>query len=110
MLFELEAKLEAKKEDLQRRLKLGAGIIPMLLVLAIVIILLGVIPIVVYIFFNIGTTIGGLSTNQKGNISSIINNSVSALQLGSLLPLVIIISLVISVLLGIFAVGRMRRG
>lgn len=108
-MIELIQKLEEKKLWIQTHKKSGAGIIPQLLVLAVVIILLGVLPIVVYMFFNVATTVGGLSTNQKGNVSNIINNSVGALNLGSLLPLVIIIALIISVLLGVFAVGYLRR-
>lgn len=85
---------------------MGTGIIGQLMVLAVVIILSVLLAIVVYMFINIGTTVGALSASQKGNVTVIANSGASTLQFLPLLALVIIVGIIVSVLLGIFVVRR----
>ena len=85
----------------------AAGIIGQVMVLAVVIILSVLLAVVIYMFINIGTTVGNLNSAQKGNVSAIANSSAQTLNFLPLLALVIIVGIIISVLLGIFVVrGR----
>lgn len=73
------------------------------------IIVLVVVVIIIDLFVNTATTISGLSTNQKGNLTNIVNTGNSALNLGAVVPLIIIATVLIGAVLGIFAF-RARSG
>lgn len=108
MFTEIKMIQERMKEKLQSKVNTrAAGIIGQVMVLAVVIILSVLLAVVIYMFINIGTTVGNLNTAQKGNVSAIANSSAQTLNFLPLLALVIIVGIIISVLLGIFVVrGR----
>lgn len=73
------------------------------------IIVLVVIVIIVDLFVNTATTVSGLSTAQKGNLTNIVATGNSALNLGAVVPLIIIAIALIGAVLGIFVLGQGRR-
>ena len=108
MFTELKMIQERMKDKIQSKVNTkAAGIIGQVMVLAVVIILSVLLAVVIYMFINIGTTVGNLNSAQKGNVSAIANSSAQTLNFLPLLALVIIVGIIISVLLGIFVVrGR----
>ena len=108
MFTELKILQERMREKIQNKVNTkAAGIIGQVMVLAVVIILSVLLAVVIYMFINIGTTVGNLNAAQKGNVSAIANSSAQTLNFLPLLALVIIVGIIISVLLGIFVVrGR----
>lgn len=76
----------------------------------IAIVILVVVVIVIDLFTNVATGVAGLSTAQKGNLTTIVNTGNSALQLGAIVPLIIIAIAIIGAVLGIFAYLRFGRG
>ena len=74
------------------------------------IIVLVVIVIIIDLFTNTATTISQLSTAQKGNLTNITNTGNSALNLGAVVPLIIIATVLIGAVLGIFAFRASRGG
>src|ERR1700686_5088742 len=98
MFTELKILQERMKEKLMSKANTrAAGIIGQVMVLAVVIILSVLLTEVIYMFINIGTTVGNLNDAQKGNVSAIANSSAQTLNFLPLLALVIIVGIIISV-------------
>lgn len=86
--------------------RMASGIIGQVMVVVVLIIVGGVAAILIYDFQNTGSSVGNLNTDQKGNVSTIVNGGASTLQFIPLVALAIFIAIILAVLLGIFIQRR----